>query len=109
MDFFKFIPDAIIETLLTDATEVIFQKDQYIVKEGEKAKYVYVVMRGVCSEYTNQGFSTYNEKKGVGGIISPHHIVLPRLRYLTSCVAEAMVYTIAFNIDTLSKIVRRIK
>jgi signal-transduction protein with cAMP-binding, CBS, and nucleotidyltransferase domain len=109
IEYFKYIPDALLEVLVNESKEVIFQKDQYIIKEGEKANCIYVIQRGIATESTSQGFSNYSERKEVGMIISPHHIVLPKMRYVTSCVADAMVYTLAINIDLVSKLTKRIK
>jgi CRP-like cAMP-binding protein len=43
INYFKFIPDALLEVLVNESREVIFQKDQYIIKEGEKANFIYVI------------------------------------------------------------------
>jgi len=87
--------------LIKESVEMIFEKDMYIIKEGEKAKYFFVITRGSATETTSQSFCTYHEKKEVGSLISPHHLVVPGLRYLTSCMADAVVYVLAFPLSSV--------
>lgn len=47
---FDKIPPVILESILQDAQEMIFERDQYITKEGETAKFLFVVLRGQCTE-----------------------------------------------------------
>lgn len=49
---------------------------------------------------------SYREKKEVKGLISLHHLVVPSLRYMTSCMAEAVVYVLAFPLSSLKKVVK---
>lgn len=85
---------------------MIFEKDMYIIKEGDKAKYFFIITRGSATETTSQSFCTYHEKKEVGSIISPHHLIIPGLRYLTSCMADAVVYVLAFPLSSVKKAIK---
>lgn len=48
--FFKQIPEVILENIIQETTEMIFERDQYIIKEGDTAKYLFVILRGSCTE-----------------------------------------------------------
>jgi len=39
--------------LIKESVEMIFEKDMYIIKEGEKAKYFFVITRGSATETTS--------------------------------------------------------
>jgi len=94
--------------LIDEAKEFIFEKDVYIFKEGDKANYLYVITRGSCTESTASSFTTLNETKAVGDIASYHNLINPTLRHTTSCIANAVVYGLGFNIITMQKIIKKI-
>lgn len=57
--FFKLIHKDLLPYLINESVEMIFEKDMYIIKEGEKAKYLFVITRGSATETTSQSFCTY--------------------------------------------------
>ena len=82
--FFNYFTDEEIDDLLSDAIERPFQKDEFIVKEGEKAKYIYIITRGVATESCKASSKYYKERKDVSSIVSCHQIVSGFRRYETS-------------------------
>ncbi|EGR30581.1 sodium hydrogen exchanger family protein, putative [Ichthyophthirius multifiliis] len=104
--FFEFIPDVMLDKIIYESIEIIIEKDNYIVKEGERAKYLFVITRGRATEICTQTFYTYNENKLIGNVLFIHQLVLPELRYLTSCIADAMVYVLAFPLQSLQNIIK---
>jgi hypothetical protein len=63
------IPESILDKIVQESIEIIVEKDNYIIKEGDKATYLYVITRGSATETSSKSFCTYNEKKGVGSIL----------------------------------------
>ncbi len=53
MPFFDFIPDVMLDKIIYESQEIIIEKDNYIVKEGDKVKFLYVITRGSGTEITS--------------------------------------------------------
>lgn len=87
--------------------ELIFDKDQCITREGELARYVYVVFRGRAIESCQGTNLNYTQVREIGSIISPHHVMLKASIYSTQTIADAMVEVIAIPIETMIKIVNK--
>ena len=82
--FFSFFKPEDLKKVMDASKERHFYKDEFIVKEGQPVKYLYVITRGVATESCREAHSNFKEKKGVGSIISYHHIISGTQRYQTS-------------------------
>ncbi|EGR30426.1 sodium hydrogen exchanger family protein, putative [Ichthyophthirius multifiliis] len=104
--FFQKIPEKILDKIIEQSTEIIIEKDQYIIKEGQKAKFLYIITRGCATETCSKTFYTYNEKKTVSDVLFHYQLVLQNMRYVSSCMADAVVYVLAFPLEPLQKVAK---
>ena len=60
--------------MITNSEEKIFDRDTFLLKENERLKGFYVITRGGCTESNNKPGVCFREKRGIGHIISMHHL-----------------------------------
>ncbi len=82
--FFSSFTDEEMKEIMSDAKEKPFSKDEFLIKEGQPADYLYVITRGVAIETCKETSGVFKEKKSVGSVISYHQIISSTSRYHTS-------------------------
>jgi len=104
--FFSFFTDSQLEEIISDSKEKPFQKDDFIVREGDKAQYMYLLTRGVATESCKSSYKRIKERLEIGSIISYHQIISGHHRYQTSCVADCLVYALRINLNKIRKMMK---
>ena len=82
--FFSFFSDDQLDDIIADSKEKPFQKDDFIVREGDKAQYIYLLTRGVATESCKSSYKRVKERHEIGTVISYHQIIGGHHRYQTS-------------------------
>ncbi len=104
--FFSFFTDSQLEEIIYDSKEKPFEKDDFIVREGDKAQYIYLLTRGVATESCKSSYKRIKERLEIGSIISYHQIISGHHRYQTSCVADCLVYALRINLNKIKKMMK---
>jgi NhaP-type Na+/H+ or K+/H+ antiporter len=109
IEFFRFFDNAELDYILEDAEERDFQKDDHVMRETQKTDYFFIITRGMATEYTKETSSTYKEKRSVGDVFPYYQLVSGAHRYLTSVMADSMVYVVRFNLNKIREKLKKDK
>mmetsp|Transcript_38779 Transcript_38779/g.34473 ORF Transcript_38779/g.34473 Transcript_38779/m.34473 type:complete len:200 (+) Transcript_38779:2539-3138(+) len=109
LHFFTHFDEQEMKEILKDAAEKPFQKDEFLIREGQSADHVFVITRGVATESCKETGKGFKEKKSVGSIVSFHHLMSGVTRYQTSCVADTVVYAVKIPIESLKPFIKKRK
>jgi len=104
--FFSFFSESQLEEIIADSKEKPFQKDDFIIREGEKAQYIYLLTRGVATESCKSSYKRFKERLEIGSVISYHQIISGHHRYQTSCVADCLVYALRISLNKIKKMMK---
>lgn len=66
------MPEDIQQALFSEMQDLTIMKNKYISKQGETAKYIYLVTRGQGSEFNEDLKNIIRIKRSVGDIINYH-------------------------------------
>lgn len=73
---FEEFDNDLLKQVSQQSMELVFDKDECITREGDLARYIYIITRGSAVETTQNTFNSYTCVREVNDIISPHHIAL---------------------------------
>ena len=95
--FFQYITENQLEALLSESLERTFSQNEIITQQGNKAEYIYVIIRGGITEQVEYSYPSYNSRAGAGTICTLHQIVLNSTSYLSS---KATLFNIVTTINS---------
>ncbi|CAD8177625.1 unnamed protein product [Paramecium octaurelia] len=100
LPLFSEFNDDLLKQLALQSKELLFDKDECIFREGDLARYFYIITRGRVNETSSQS-NTYTISKDISQLLSCHHIVLESTLYISQAVATSLVEVIQIEIELM--------
>lgn len=82
------------------------EKAEFIIREDEKARYLYYIIRGEGSEESSKTERSYKRKLGKFEIIGAYNALVSNLRYYTNVCADSIMVVYGFPLKNIIDIVK---
>lgn len=86
--------------------ERLLQKDDFVIKDDEKARYIFIITRGEATEETSKSDLFYMRKLTAGDLIGAYNIINKNLRYYTSVCTNSIMTVVGFPLQEVRTIVK---
>eukprot|EP00828_Plagiopyla_frontata_P032517 TRINITY_DN4237_c0_g2_i3.p1 TRINITY_DN4237_c0_g2~~TRINITY_DN4237_c0_g2_i3.p1 ORF type:complete len:1010 (-),score=126.86 TRINITY_DN4237_c0_g2_i3:14-3043(-) len=102
--FFQYITEMQLDKLLSESTERTFSQGDVMTQQGNKAEYIYVIIRGGITEQVEYSYPSYTSLAGAGTICTLHQIILSQNSYLSTITASCQVIARQFPLSCFHKL-----
>lgn len=106
-EFFSLFEADDIKNLLLVKTERLLEKDEFIIKEDEKARYLFLITRGQASEETSKIGQSYVRKLRPGDLIGAYNVINKNLRYFTSVCSNSIMCVVGFPLQDIISLAKK--
>lgn len=86
--------------------EKLLQKDDFIIKTDEKARFLFLITRGEATEETDRSGHSYLRKLTAGDLIGASNTIKKNLRYATSVCSNSIMTVVAFPLNEIQSIIK---